>query len=139
MKKVIGYTQGTFDLFHTGHLNLLIQAKKNCDYLIVGVNSNELVQKYKLKKTVIDEKNRAYIISHIDVVDKVIITNTLDKLEAYRKFKFNKIFIGDDWKNNERWKQTEKILSKYNAEVCYLNYTKGISSTEIIKKIKETK
>lgn len=139
MRKIIGYTQGTFDLFHIGHLNLLIQAKKNCDYLIVGVNSNKLVETYKAKRAVIDEKDRAYIISHIDVVDEVIISTTLNKLEAYKNFKFDKIFIGDDWKGNERWQETEKILSQYNSEVCYLHHTDGVSSTKIAKKIKDTK
>ena len=79
MKKFeIGYTQGTFDLFHIGHLNLLENAKKQCDYLIVGVNSNQLVKDYKNKNVIINEKDRARIINALKVVDEVHIVNTLN-------------------------------------------------------------
>ena len=130
MKKYkIGYTQGTYDLFHIGHLNLLENAKKQCDYLIVGVNSDDLVYHYKKKVTASNQNERAKILSYMRMVDKVIITNTLDKEKVYEKIKFDAIFIGDDWKGNDRWKETEQQLSKYGVPVVYLPHTDGISST----------
>lgn len=130
MKKYkIGYTQGTYDLFHIGHLNLLNNAKKQCDYLVVGVNSDKLVKEYKNKETNINELDRATIVNSIKGVDKVIVTNTLDKLEIHKHIKFDAIFIGDDWKGNDRWRKTEEELKTVGADVVYLPHTDGISTT----------
>lgn len=132
MKKYkIGYTQGTYDLFHVGHLNLLMHAKEQCDFLIVGVNSNKLVEEYKNKKTIIDEQDRARIVSAIKCVDQVYITNTLDKNKIAKDIKFDAIFIGDDWKNNERWIKTKEEMKEKNIDVVFLPHTDGISSTII--------
>lgn len=130
MKKYkIGYTQGVFDMFHIGHLNLLRNAKKQCDYLIVGVNSNDLVKQYKNKTTVVDESQRCDIVSNIKCVDECFVVDTLNKVDAVKRFNYNAIFIGDDWKDSPRWQQTIIDLAPYNAEVVFLPRTTGISST----------
>lgn len=125
----LGYTQGTFDMFHIGHLNLLRNAKFLCDRLIVGVNSDDLVQQYKKKVPIINENERAEIVKALRCVDEVFICDTLDKTVAWENIHFNAIFIGDDWKGNPRWIQTEQNLAKYGADVIYLRHTEGISST----------
>ena len=112
MEKVIGYTQGTFDMFHIGHLNLIKNAKRHCDYLVVGVNSDDLVESYKNKRPIIPLDERVEIMRAIKYVDEVIVTNTLDKKEIWEKVRFNEIYIGDDWKGNERWEKPEK---KWNS------------------------
>lgn len=130
MKKYkLGYTQGTYDMFHIGHLNLLRNAKLQCERLIVGVNSDILVQQYKNKTPVINERERAEIIRELKCVDDVIVCDTLKKTSMWEKLHFDAIFIGDDWKGNERWNQTEKDLASHGAEVVYLKHTEGISST----------
>lgn len=130
MKKYkLGYTQGTYDMFHIGHLNILRNAKLQCEKLIVGVNSDKLVYNYKNKKPVINESERAEILKELRCVDDVIICDTLKKTEIWNILHFDAIFIGDDWKGNERWIQTEKDLSVVGAEVVYLKHTDGISST----------
>jgi len=130
MKKYkIGYTQGVYDMFHIGHLNLINHAKEYCDYLIVGVNSDQLVEAYKKKIPVINELERKTIIENLKAVDECIIVATLDKVEVLNECHFNAIFIGDDWQGNPRWKQTEEDLKPFGVDVVYLPHTDGISST----------
>lgn len=137
MKKYkIGYTQGTYDLFHIGHLNLLNHAKEKCDYLIVGVNTDRLVKEYKNKQVIIPDFERAKIVEAIKAVDEVILTDTLDKNEIANKIKFDAIFIGDDWKTNERWIKTKEEMAKRGIDVIFLPHTDGISSSDIRSKIK---
>jgi len=138
MKKFkVGYTQGTFDTLHYGHINLLKNAKNYVDYLIVGVNSDELVKEYKKTETVIKTNERVSIVEAIRYVDEVIVCETLDKNVHLEKLKFNVIFIGDDWKGSERWNKTEDDLNKLGVSVVYIPYTKSISTTIIKSKIKE--
>ncbi|MGQ2383858.1 adenylyltransferase/cytidyltransferase family protein [Lactiplantibacillus plantarum] len=124
-----GYTQGVFDMFHVGHLNLINNAKKQCESLIVGVNADELVQSYKGKVPVIAQQNRQEIVANIKAVDKAVIAYTLDKTEQLDKYNFDAIFIGDDWKGDARWEQTIKDLAKRDVEVVFLPRTQGVSST----------
>ena len=88
MEKKIGYTQGTFDMFHIGHLNLIRNAKKHCDYLIVGVNADDLVESYKNKRPIVPLEERAEIVRAIRYVDEVIVTTTLDKKQVWEKVHF---------------------------------------------------
>lgn len=136
-KYKVGYTQGTYDMFHIGHLNLINHAKEQCDYLIVGVNADELVQEYKHKVPIINESERAAIISNIKAVDKCVITHTLDKLVAYNLYRFDAIFIGDDWKGNARWKKTEEELKAIGVDLVFLPHTAGVSSTALTSVIKD--
>lgn len=135
MSKIIGYTQGTFDLFHVGHLRLLTKAREHCDWLIAGVNTDELVEQYKHKKTIIPVEERCEILRALRCVDQVVIANTLDKVQMHMLLKFDRIFIGDDWRGNERWIQTEKEMNDLGVELIYLPYTKGISSSIIKDKM----
>ena len=134
-----GYTQGVFDLFHVGHLNLINRAKQYCDHLIVGVNSDALTCSYKHKNPVIPEEERCFIIANLRSVDEAHVVDSLDKVEQFKRFGFDAIFIGDDWKDNERWQQTEKELAAYGVDVVYLPYTKGICSTDLLHIVKECK
>lgn len=135
MKYYIGYTAGVFDMFHIGHLNLLRQAKEHCDILVVGINSDELVESYKHKKTIISQEQRRDIVASIRYVDKAVIVTTLDKLDAWEKYKFDALFIGDDWKGSERWNETETKMSEVGVDVVYLSRTRGISSTNLREKL----
>lgn len=133
-KPIIGYTCGVYDLFHIGHLNLLKNAKSLCDKLIVGVTVDELVS-YKGKQCVIPYRDRAEIVSSIKYVDCVIPQTSRDKLDAYHKLKYDVLFVGDDWYQNEDWNTWEKELNKFDVTVRYFPYTKDISTTQLVKHI----
>lgn len=131
----IGYTQGVYDMFHIGHLNILNKAKEYCEYLIVGVNADELVKNYKNKYPIIKEQDRAEIVRNIKAVDECIIVNTLDKVVLLKQYGFHAVFIGDDWKGSARWVQTTEELAKHGVDVIYLPHTDGVSSTMLREEI----
>lgn len=134
----IGYTTGVYDLFHIGHLNLLKRAKENCDYLIVGVTVDELVE-YKHKKAVIPFDERKAILEAIKYVDKVVPQTTMDKMAAYEELKFDIMFVGDDWKGSDKWNELERQFESVGVEIKYFPYTKGTSSTllnEVLLKLR---
>ena len=134
MMKKIGYTTGCFDLFHIGHLNILKRARLECDYLIVGVTSDELSISAKKKKLIIPFQERMDIVESIKFVDEVVPQTSYDKMEAWNNLKFDKMFVGDDWKGTDQWNQIEKEFSQYGVEIIYFPYTTHTSST-VLRKI----
>ena len=136
MKKYrVGYTTGVFDMFHVGHLNILRRAKEQCDYLIVGVSTDELVKEYKNKTPIIPFEERAEIVESIDCVDKVIPQVNRDKYEAWKELKFDVMFVGDDWKGKPLFMKVEDDFIKVGVEVVYFPYTKDTSSTILREKL----
>ena len=124
-------------MFHVGHLNLIKNAKARCDYLIVGVNTDELISSYKNKKVVVPQEERLQIVESIKYVDEVISVDTLDKEVMWNRKKFDLLFIGDDWKGSERWNETENRMKTHGVEVVYLPYTTGTTSTLLREKLSE--
>lgn len=128
-RKIIGYTAGVYDMFHIGHLNLLKRAKEHCDYLIVGINSDEATYRYKQKYPVIPMEERLAIVEAIRYVDEVVRVDNTDKIYAYERFKPDVIIVGDDHKNEPKWQEIDIYLREHGAKVEFLSYTKHISST----------
>ena len=130
MKKYkIGYTTGVFDMFHIGHLNIIKRAKEQCEYLVVGVTTDELCEKRKNKRPIICQEDRVAIVESIKYVDRVVLQNDMDKVKAVQQYNVDAVFVGSDWKGNERWIKTEKIMNNYGVDVVFLPYTQGTSST----------
>lgn len=127
---VVGYTCGVYDLFHIGHLNLLRNAKSMCDKMIVGVTVDELVA-YKGKEAVIPFEERIEIVRNIECVDVAVAQRNIDKVEAYKKLKFDLLFVGDDWYLHESWQKMEEELKSYGVKVVYFPYTSKTSSTKL--------
>ncbi len=126
---IIGYTSGVYDLFHIGHLNLLRNAKAMCDKLVVGVTTDELMAEYKKHKTIIPFTERCEIVRSIQYVDAVVPQDTMDKMGAWKRLKFDLVFVGDDWFQTPKWEKIEADFKAVGVRVVYFPYTKGISST----------
>jgi glycerol-3-phosphate cytidylyltransferase len=137
-KKIIGYTTGVFDMFHIGHLHLLKKARNRCNYLIVGVSSDELVEKYKKKRPIIPFEHRLEIVSSLKFVDEVLVQSHRNKFQQFLDIGYDKLFVGDDWKGSKIFNELETKLEPYGAEIEYFPYTKEVSSTnfrEILQSI----
>ena len=126
----VGYAAGVFDLFHVGHVNILRNARAMCDRLIVGVTVDELVS-YKNKKAVIPFEERIEIVRSSRYCDVAVPQETMDKMDAWQRYKFSVMFVGDDWYQNERWKALDKEFSEVGVRIVYMPYTKTTSSTLI--------
>lgn len=129
-KYKVGYTTGVYDMFHIGHLNILKHAKEQCDYLIVGVTSDDLVS-YKNKRAIIPHNERMEIVEAIKYVDKAVPQENMDKMSAWEEHKFDAMFVGSDWQGTDKWNAFEREFSKVGVDIVYFPYTKGTSSTKL--------
>ena len=135
-----GYTTGVFDLFHVGHLRLLKRAAQSCDFLTVGVTSDELATSVKGISPTIPYSERLEIVESIDVVDRAVEQSSYDKLAAWKNLRFDVMFVGDDWKGTPQWNEYESIFEARGVEIIYLPYTLHTSSTllrDLVKRANE--
>lgn len=128
-KYKVGYTTGVYDMFHMGHLNILRRAKAQCEYLIVGVTTDELCLRRKNKVPIIPQAERVAIVEAIRYVDKVVLQSDMDKIKPVKELGVDAVFVGSDWKGTPQWAQYEKEFAAVGCEVVYLDHTDGISST----------
>lgn len=134
--RIIGYTTGVFDMFHIGHLNVIRRAKEQCDYLIVGVSTDELVEREKQKRPVIPFEERVEIVKALRYVDEVVPQPDKNKFGAWERYHFHKMFVGDDWKGTPQWNEYERQFAPVGVEIVYLPHTEGVSSTKLTGVIK---
>ncbi|MBG6214545.1 MAG: adenylyltransferase/cytidyltransferase family protein [Cryobacterium sp.] len=126
---LIGYAAGGFDLFHVGHLNILKHAKSQCDYLIAGVVSDEMLELTKGVTPVVPLVERLEIVRHISFVDEAVAEVVEDKMETWRQLRFDVFFKGDDWRGTLRGTRLEHEFATVGVEVVYFPYTVNTSST----------
>ncbi len=127
----IGYAAGAFDLFHIGHLNILKHAKNECDFLIAGVVSDEMLELTKGAPPIVPLAERLEIVRSIKYVDDAVPEVVPDKLETWRDLKFDVFFKGDDWRDTERGLRLEQEFAAVGVEVIYFPYTVHTSSTAL--------
>ena len=128
-KKTVVYTSGTFDMLHVNHLNMINYARGLGDILIVGVNSDELVLKYKTNP-IIPFDARIALMKAIKGPDIVIPQHSLEHTEKVKKLKFDIFVVGDDWTGKFDY------LEDLGVSVVYFPYGKGVSSTKLKEEIK---
>ncbi|WP_165065603.1 adenylyltransferase/cytidyltransferase family protein [Marisediminicola senii] len=131
MTRRVGYAAGAFDLFHVGHLNILRHAKSQCDYLIAGVVSDEMLVLNKGITPVVPLAERLEIVSHIGFVDEAIAETLPDKMDTWREVRFDVFFKGDDWRGTEKGRRLEEQFAAVGVEVVYFPYTVHTSSTAL--------
>lgn len=127
----IGYAAGAFDLFHVGHLNILRHAKTQCDVLIAGVVSDEMLRRVKGISPFIPTDERAAIVRAVRYVDHVHVEAVPDKLDVWRDVGFTHFFKGDDWRGTEKGARLEHEFSQVGVEVVYFPYTAHTSSSQL--------
>ena len=131
MTRRVGYAAGAFDLFHIGHLNILKHAKSQCDYLIAGVVSDEMLRQVKGIDPVIPLAERLEIVRNIGFVDEAVAETVPDKLDTWRELRFDVFFKGDDWRGTEKGLRLEREFAAVGVEVVYFPYTMTTSSTTL--------
>ena len=135
MTRRIGYAAGAFDLFHIGHLNILRHAKSECDYLIAGVVSDEMLELTKGTAPVVPLHERLEIVRSIAYVDEAVAETVPDKLDMWRELRFDVFFKGDDWRGTEKGLRLEREFAAVGVEVVYFPYTMTTSSTQLRRAI----
>jgi len=135
-KKKIAFTNGCFDLLHLGHIKYLAQAKNLADILIVGINSDASVQKIKGKKRpIIPLKQRMNVLAALEAVDFVISFNQATPYRLIKIVKPDFLVKGGDWQTKDI--VGRDIVESYKGKVVRIPFLKGLSTTQIIKRIVE--
>lgn len=120
---MIGYTAGVWDLFHAGHLNLLRQARAHCDFLIVGVTTDELAEQVKDERPIVSFLERMAIVQSMRYVDHVVPQTSMDKSAVWATLTFDVVFVGDNLKGTNEWQALEERMATHGARVHYLPST----------------
>lgn len=129
MTPIVGYAPGVYDMFHVGHLNLLRNARLECDSLIAGVVSDEMAEAAKGKSPVIPAVERLDIVGNIRFVDRAVLEDVPDKMTMWERLHFDVIIKGDDWRGTEKGRRLERKFAAVGVDVVYLPYTMHTSST----------
>lgn len=136
MKKYkVGFLCGFFDLLHDGHIDILRQAKQQCDYLIVAVGTDEFMIKRKNRISVLSYEQRVKIVESIKYVDLVVPETNLNKIAAYELYHFDVMFSGEDHINEPVYIESSRILKEKGVETIYVPRKNNISSTQIRKQV----
>lgn len=128
--KTVVYTSGTFDMLHANHIKMIEYARSLGDILIVGVNTDELVESYK-STPIIPFEERITLVKALKYPDIVIPQHSLDHADKVKKLNFDVFVVGDDWVGKYDY------LKDLGVDVVYFPYGAGVSSTKLKERIYE--
>ncbi len=130
-----GFMSGFFDIVHEGHIQILEEAKSQCEQLIVAVGTDEFMRERKGRESVLSYAERTRIVGAIRYVDKVVEETDLDKVAAYHKYQFDVMFAGDDHQQESIYIRNVAILKqKYGVDTIFIKRS-NVSSTKIRERI----
>lgn len=134
--KIIGFTNGCFDILHVGHVKYLQDAGKNCDILVVGVNSDSSVKGLKGDdRPINDEFSRMEVLSGLECVNHVVLFNESTPENLIRSITPDILFKGGDWAEEDVLGGA--YVKENGGKVKIISFVDGFSTTEIIEKIKD--
>ena len=134
-KKIV-FTNGCFDILHAGHVRYLNDAKKLGDILVLALNSDSSVRSIKGKpRPYIPQEERAYVVASLESVDYVTIFDEDTPLLLIEYLKPHILVKGGDW--TEETVVGRDSVKKWGGRVVIMPEVKGISTTNIIEKIKK--
>lgn len=134
MTRKIVYVQGTWDLFHIGHVNILQKAHKMAKELIVGVNTDKSVKSHKGSYPIISYHDRVEMLKACRYVDRVIKSDLTFNIDELKKHKIEVLVLGSDWKNKYLAGKNEARAK--GIKIIYFSYTERVSSTKIRERLK---
>ncbi|MDL4772324.1 adenylyltransferase/cytidyltransferase family protein [Actinomadura xylanilytica] len=128
---VVGYVPGAYDMFHIGHLNILRRARGQCDHLIAGVVTDEVLERAKGRAPIVPHAERMEIVGSMGCVDEVVTDVSSDKVVMWERLGFDVLFKGDDWKGTEKGDRLVADLGARGVRVVFFPYTVHTSSTAL--------
>ncbi len=128
--KTVVYTSGTFDMLHANHIKMIEYARSLGDILIIGVNTDELVESYK-SQPIIPFDERIALVKALKYPDIVIPQRSLNHADKVKKLSFDIFVVGDDWTGKYDY------LKEQGVDVVYFPYGAGVSSTNLKQRIYE--
>lgn len=133
---------GVFDLFHIGHLRYLQYARQQGTHLAVAVAPDALCLARKGKLPVIDESQRLEMVRGLGWVDDArympasleLTQETAGWISAWH---IDQVVVGGEWEGSPRWQRLGAALAERGIGVCFAPHTQGISSTELVSRIRQ--
>ncbi len=129
--RIVGYVPGAWDMFHIGHLNILLRARERCDQLIVGAVTDDALYAMKAKFPIVPLEERMEVLRQLDIVDQVVPDYSSNKVEVWERVRFDILFKGDDWRGTAKGQRLEEHMASVGVQVCYFPYTAHTSSSQL--------